>query len=144
MFTFKLKRPVAEDLKYFLSMNRRLFGEECLSDLDSGFIYDEIINDEKGELLSVYNGNRMAGYAYVIEVFSMKRGHYAQVVDFYTNEYHRKHGADIYLLGAIEQWSSQAVCHELVFIADDDIKKGLLEKLRYIKDENSNVYRKKL
>lgn len=144
MFNFYLKRPVAEDLKYFLLMNKRLFGEERLSELDSGFIFDEIINDEKGILLAVYHGNRMAGYAYVIEVYSLRHGHYAEVIDFYTNEYYRSHGADVYLLRAIEQWTSQTVCHELVFSADDDIKKSLLEKLRYIKDENSNVYRKNL
>ncbi len=144
MYNFCIKTPVADDLKYFLSMNKRLFGEECLSDLDSGFVFDEIINDDKGILLTVYLGNRMAGYAYVVEVYSMKRGHYAEVIDFYTSEYYRKHGADVYLLRAIEQWSSQTACHELVFSADDDIKKSLLEKLRYIKDDNSNVYWKKV
>lgn len=144
MFNFSIKIPAADDLKYFLLINKRLFGDKCLSEIDSGFVFDEILNDKKGIFLAVYHGNRMAGYAYAVEVFSMKRGHYAEIVDFYTIEYYRKNGADLYLLMAIEQWSRQAVCRELVFSTDDDSKKSLLEKLRYIKDENSNVYRRNL
>lgn len=144
MYTFYMKTPTEEDLKYYILMNKRLFGDKCLSELESGFVYDEILNDERGVLLTVYHGNRMAGYAYVTEVYSFRYGHYAEVIDFYTNDFFRSQGADEYLLKAIEQWTGQMQCCQLVFSADDDIKKGLLEKLSYIKDENSNVYSKKV
>lgn len=144
MFNFYLKRALPEDFKYIYLINSRLPGENCLSEFNSRLIFEDIIKDSKSIFLTVNHGNRVAGYTYVKESFSLRFGHYAEVVDFVTVEYYRKNGADEYLLRAVEQWASQMLCSEIRFCADDTVKEDLMKRLKYIKDENSQIYRKQL
>ena len=144
MFNFYVKRALPEDFKYIYLINSRLFGENCLPEFNSRLIFEDIINDSKSIFLTVNHGNRVAGYAYAKEVFSLSFGHYAEVIDFITVEYYRKNGADEYLLRAVEQWASQVLCSEIRFCADDDIKEKLLKRLEYIKGEDSRSYKKQL
>ncbi|MCH5204092.1 MAG: GNAT family N-acetyltransferase [Oscillospiraceae bacterium] len=144
MFSFYLKRAAPDDFKYIYLINSRLFGDKCQSELKSRLIFEDIINNNKNIFLTVNHGNRVAGYAYAAEIFSMSFGHYAEVIDFITLEYYRSKGADEYLLRAVEQWASQTLCSEIRFCADDKIKEDLLKRLAYMKDENSQIYRKQL
>lgn len=144
MFNFYLKRPISEDLKYICSINSRLFGEGCLSKNESELIFEDIVKNNKGIILTVNHGNRMAGYAYVMEISSLSCGHYAEIVDFNTLEYYRNNGADEYLLKAAEQWAYQMMCREIRFAPDDEAKIKLAERLKYTKDEISQIYRKRL
>lgn len=144
MFNFYLKRPTAEDFKYIYLINSRLFGEECLSEYTSRLIFEEISDSGTGVIFTVNHGNRMAGYAYITEVFSFRYGHYAETVDFYTLEYYRKNGADVFLLKALEQWANQKLCGEIRFCAADGNVSDLLEMSGYIKDKAMQIYKKQL
>lgn len=146
MYNFYLKRARPEDFKYIYLINKRLFGDKCLPKIKSELIFYDIIKNDKSIFLIVNHGNRVAGYAYAAEVFSLRCGHYAEVIDFITLEYYRSKGADIYLLRAVEQWASQMLCDDIRFCAyvDNEIHEELLRRLRYIKDENFQVYRKQL
>lgn len=144
MFNFILKRPAADDFKYIYHLNSKLFGEECLSEYISEHVFEQILNDAAGVIFTALHGNKLAGYVYVAEVFSMRNGHYAEIVDLYTAEYYRKHGADVFLLRAIEQWSCQMQCSELRFSTDSEIFFNLLKMLGYIKDDTANIFKKRL
>lgn len=144
MYKFYLKRALPEDFKYIYSINSRLFGDNCLSEFKSRLVFEEIINNDKSIFLTVNLGNRVAGYAYAIEVLSLTRRHYTEVINFVTPEYYRSKGSDEYLLRAVEKWASQMLCGEIRFSEYDDITEPLLKRLNYIKDENSQFYRKTL
>ena len=144
MFKFYLKRPLPGDFKYLYSIISKNLKEKCLPQSLLQSYFEEMISGDKSIVLTVNNGNRMAGFAYVTEVFSLACGHYAEVVDFQTVEYYRKNGADEYLLRAVEQWASQMFCSEIRFFAREEVRINLLERLNYTKDENSHYYRKRL
>ncbi len=144
MFNFKIKRSTVDDFKYIYRLNSRLFGEECLSEYISRHVFEHILDNDAGVIFTVNHGKNIVGYAYVTEVFSLRYGHYAEVVDFYTNEYYRKNGADVYLLKALEQWAYQVICSELRFSTDDEIVLDLLKMSGYIKDDTMQIYKKRL
>lgn len=144
MFNFYLKRPQLKDFKYIYSINKKLLGDNCLPEFKARLIFEDILCDSKCFVITVHHGNRMAGYAYATEVFSLKSGHYAVIVDFATIEYYRSKGADLYLFGAMEQWATAVVCREILFTPDDEVREDLIRQLGYIKDEDSRQYRKQL
>lgn len=144
MFNFTLKRPAADDFKYIYLLISRLFGEECLSEYISRHIFEQILDNDAGVIFTVNHGDKLAGYAYVTEIFSLRHGHYAEVVDFYTSEYFGKNGADVYLLKALEQWANQILCSELRFCTNDETVLNLLKMSRYIKDDTANIFKKRL
>lgn len=144
MFNFKLNRLREDDFENIYRYNSRLFGDKCFPKYISRYIFEQILDNDAGVIFTVNHGKNIVGYAYVTEVFSLRYGRYAEVVEFYTTEYYRKNGADVYLLKAIEQWSSQKNCSELRFNTNDEIVLNLLKMLRYIKDDTANTFKKRL
>lgn len=144
MYSFYLKRLTPKDIGLVYSLSSSQLGEKCLPKDLFKLIYNSIFEDKNRFLVSVYNGNRMAGYAYARHNFSVVGGHYSEVIDFVTNDYYRKRGADIYLLKSIEQWSQQIMCDSIRVNADSDNTVSLLAKLNYTKDDFSQYYIKRL
>lgn len=143
MFNYQIKKPGYDDLRFILSINKRMFKDKCLSEYQSELIFKEIITNSKGIFLTIIHGNRMAGYAYATEVFSLGFGHYSQVVDFNVLDYYMKHNADEVLLSALENRAYDMLCSEMHFVSDGRYE-DMLKRMNYVKDENSQIYKKQL